>query len=501
MRAFRAGLAVIGLIAAHLAAEEAAAAAGAALATRGPAAVDRVHQRAPVHLAKTCAFTAKSLRPLPCQPDDQPPGSDTADGGSGTGTDSGTDTGAGGDAGSGGTGSEPTAPPQRVFAYHPPGDLHAEDQRTGREDRRIYLPGIVFPIALGDGQHPAMNSQIFGYGGGGWGGKGAPGGTECDTRNYNPFEQRDNFCEVRTWPMPFCPSGSGHQGQDIRPPSCADAKWLAVAVVSGTITRVTTYTTVILKGDDGTNYYYLHLARNGMKVKVGQRIEHGDPIGYVSNIMGGKRGTTIHLHFAAKQNVEADGRVQSVYVPVYTSLVAALRRAKGLGPSADADGNLIVDANFEIGAPPVVVPPPSQKPDPVPQPDPTPTPTPGDDDTLAAARERIAQLKRELNELKVESERRIATANDEAKDARVALAQAEEKLTAAQQRIDALEAAAERERQAALEREAGLRGEIDRTAIVLAQVRAELDAIKAEQAKQGLWQRTRNWIESLWKME
>lgn len=441
-----------------------------------------------VHPAKTCTFTENSLQPLPCQEDQNADGGGTTDGGTTDGPPT------------GGT----TTPAKRTFAYHPPGKLHASDLRTGRaDDRRVYLPDMAFPIDLSGGQHPHMNSQIFGYGGGGWGGKGAPGGTECDTRNYDPFTQRDNFCEVRSWPMPFCPSGSGHQGQDIRPPTCANRKWMAVAAADGVITYVSSYTTVRLKANDGTTYYYLHLHPTGMRVKQGQRVEKGDPIGYLSNIMGGKRGTTIHLHFAARQTVEVNGTTQSVYLPVYTSLIAALRRAKGLGPSIDSDGNLIVDANYEIGATPVVVPEPEPQPDPVPQPDPggTPDPVPGDGDALSVALARIEKLDRELNELKVRSDREIAAAQDEARDALTELRQTQEKLTAAQARIETLERDVVQTGEAGAAREAELKRELDSTAVTLAQVRAELDQIKQDQARPGIWQRTKDWIGSILKSD
>ncbi len=139
--------------------------------------------------------------------------------------------------------------PKPPFAYHPPGNLLEKDAGRGRaNDRFVYLPDIVFPLKLGDGQFPHMNSQIWGYGGGGWGGKGAPGGSESDRRNYDPMQQRDNYCEVRGWAMPLCPSGAGHQGQDIRPATFKDNTWEAVAVTDGTITNVTKNTTVQLKG-------------------------------------------------------------------------------------------------------------------------------------------------------------------------------------------------------------------------------------------------------------
>lgn len=276
---------------------------------------------------------------------------------------------------------------------------------------------------------------------------------------------------------------------------------MAVAAADGLITKVSSFTTVRLKGDDGTVYDYLHLHPRGMRVKRNQRVEKGDPLGYVSNIMGGKRGTTIHLHFAVRQNIEVNGRVKSVYVPVYTSLIAALRRAKGLGPSIDSDGNLVVDANFEIGAEPVVVADPTPTPDPVPQPDPggTPEPPSGDPEDLATAKARIAELEGELNELKVRSEREIAAAQDEARDARTELRQTQEKLSEAETRIDALEAAVLREKEAGEERANNLKRKLDQAAVVLAQLRAELDALKARPDSESLWQRTREWFESIWQ--
>ncbi len=89
-------------------------------------------------------------------------------------------------------------PPKPQFAYHPPGVLLEKDAGRGRlADRFVYLPGIIFPLKLGDGLFPHMNSQIWGFGGGGWGGKGARGGSESDRRNYDPMQQQDNYCEVR----------------------------------------------------------------------------------------------------------------------------------------------------------------------------------------------------------------------------------------------------------------------------------------------------------------
>jgi hypothetical protein len=251
------------------------------------------------------------------------------------------------------------------FAYYPPGDLDPHDANRGRKgDRKVYLPNIIFPLRLAPDQHPHMNSQIWGHGGSGWDGKGEAGGSECDPVNYDPMFQRDTYCEIRTWAMPMCPGGTGHQGQDIRPPTCKDNSWEVVAVVDGIITQVTSNTTVRLKGADGTDYWYLHMHPQSISVKIGQSVKQGDVLGHVSKYMDGDpNGTTMHLHFQVRQTIRVDGKIMSVYVPGYTSLIAAYRKAKGLDPGIDPDGNLIVDARFEIGAP-NAAPTPSSQPSP-----------------------------------------------------------------------------------------------------------------------------------------
>ena len=264
------------------------------------------------------------------------------------------------------------------FRYFPPGKLLAQDAGRGREDRRVWLPDIIFPFKLAQDQHPYLNSQIWGYGGGGWGGRGAAGGGECDPRNYDPHLQRDNYCEVRGHSMPLCPAGRGHQGQDIRPPSCRDNKWEVVAVVDGIINMVTRNTTVRLKAKDGTQYRYLHMHPRSIKVRVGQRVKQGQVLGRVSRYMGGKTQTTKHLHFDVRQRVKIGNQpARDLYVPTYTSLIAAYRKAKGLPPGIDENGNLIPDHRYEIGVqPPQPKPPQPEPPQPEPpQPDP-PQPEP-----------------------------------------------------------------------------------------------------------------------------
>jgi WD40 repeat protein len=241
--------------------------------------------------------------------------------------------------------------PDLNFAYYPPGDLANPSTGEGRRaDRKVYLPNIVFPLKLGPGEHPHMTSAIWGYGGGGYDGQGEKGGSECDPRNYDPMRQRDTFCEVRGWSMPMCPAGVGKQGQSIRPPTCADNKWEVVAVTDGLITLVTSNTTVRLRADDGTEYDYLHMHPNSIGVKEGDRVQQGQVIGRVSKYMNGQRSTIYQLNFNARQPVKVGDSVKIVYVPPYSSLIAAYRRAKGLDSGIDAEGNLMVDPRHEIGA-------------------------------------------------------------------------------------------------------------------------------------------------------
>lgn len=402
-------------------------------ATRLPPAV-RQHYRcaAPiegrlVQTIKACRFKPNSLGPLPPYSNGPQPAPKIS-------------------------GAPPIAPAKikdalkRAFAYYPPGRLHRSSQRRGRiGDRHVYLPNIIYPLRLGTGLHPHMNSQIYGFGGGGWGGRGAAGGSECDPRNYDPRVQTDNYCEARGWKMPLCPSGTGHQGQDIRPPTCVDSRWDVLAVTDGIVTRVTRNTTVVLKGKDGTSYTYLHMHPRSITVHRGSQVRQGQLIGKVSKFMGGRRSTTTHLHFQARQTLSIGTRKISAYVPVYTSLIAAYRKAKGLGNSIDANGDLVVDTNFEIEASPGSGP--AQPPEPAQQPSAS---NKGLAKELSALRKQLAAQRNDL-----------ARAND-------TTGQLAKRLRASLDRIDELEVALADQKRASEKRSEALRSE-------LAELRARQD--------------------------
>lgn len=201
------------------------------------------------------------------------------------------------------------------FTYYPPGDL-VPGSGQGRVDYNVWFPQMRFPVEA----TPAYaNSQVWGVGG-----LNGPGGSQCDEYNYS-YPWRDNYCESRSWSMPLCPAGVGHQGQDIRGATCEDKKWWTVATENGTITSIGTYS-VYLQGDSGIRHRYLHLEMSQIAVKTGQRVRKGQRIGKISQDFGGTP-TTLHLHY----DMKSGGR----YIPPYMSLVKSYRKL--LGPNSNTD--------------------------------------------------------------------------------------------------------------------------------------------------------------------
>ena len=259
---------------------------------------------------------------------------DTTDTDTGTPPDSGTDTDA--------------APPEPVFSYFAAGSL-LPGTGEGADDEMIFAPDMVFPIKSAPSY---LESMVFTFGGG------MVGGDQCDARNYQ-YPWRDNFCETRSANRgsPYCPVHKIHQGQDIRvgtPDECRSERSKApadrtahevVAVEDGVISNVGSYSVNLRAG--GRIYKYLHLNMAKLKVKLGDTVKAGDPIGFVSNDFGGTP-TVLHLHFEITQN---NGNGGWDYVPPYSSLVAAYERREN-GP-----GEEIVEGDAAIASTPFVIPP------------------------------------------------------------------------------------------------------------------------------------------------
>lgn len=223
------------------------------------------------------------------------------------------------------------------FRYHAPGVLKPSQSGQGRHDRFVYAPDLVFPLKLDTGQGAFANSQVYRPGGGQ---ASAGSGGQCDLSNYS-MPWTDNFCEQRSWKMPLCPNGKGHQGADIRPPTCESKKWLVVAAETGTIIGRTSSTAITLRGNSGRIYRYLHVHPTSFLVNVGDKVSAGQSLAKVSNFMGGSPNTTIHLHFDIQQVVRVNGVPKMVFVPLYTSLVNAYRKQMGLGAGVGLGGMLV----------------------------------------------------------------------------------------------------------------------------------------------------------------
>ncbi len=203
------------------------------------------------------------------------------------------------------------------FSYLTPGDL-IPGSGTGRVDYNVYLEGMRFPIE----KVPAYaNSPVWGVGG-----MNGPSGSQCHEDNYS-YPWRDNFCETRGWTTPMCPTGKGHQGQDIRPSTCEDSKHWAVAAEGGTFTDTSGWA-IYMIGDSSMRHTYMHLDPGSLQVWVGKRVEKGDRIGKISDYFGGT-STHIHLHY----EIYSGGQ----HFPPYMSLVRAYEKLADATYSVETD--------------------------------------------------------------------------------------------------------------------------------------------------------------------
>lgn len=213
-----------------------------------------------------------------------------------------------------------------AFLYYPPGNL-AQNSGSGVGDATVYVPDMVFPIK---DARAYPQSQVYRYGGY------ILGGDQCDPRNFTaPW--RDNYCEKRSTQnsTPYCPASRVHLGQDIRvgtpegcraevrTPAAQRKRYAVVAAADGVISNVGRYTVNLRAG--GRIYRYMHMNMQALEVGLGQTVEAGDVLGYVSNDFGGA-ATTLHLHFEIKHNTAEHGWT---WAPPYTSLVKAYERREG----------------------------------------------------------------------------------------------------------------------------------------------------------------------------
>jgi murein DD-endopeptidase MepM/ murein hydrolase activator NlpD len=201
------------------------------------------------------------------------------------------------------------------FTYEKTGTLTSPAAGRGFAGRHIYAPDILFPIKLADNEKAFVNSQVYSPGGM----NGGPGG-QCDHVIYSmPWSAV--FCEKRSWGVPICSTGKGHQGVDIRQPQCANMASTSVAVENGVVIDTDDYVSMVkIRGDSGRIYRYLHLEPTSFQVSHGERVKRWQELGKVSNLMNGAHQTTWHLHFDIQANVASvSGGATATFVPPYTT--------------------------------------------------------------------------------------------------------------------------------------------------------------------------------------
>lgn len=158
--------------------------------------------------------------------------------------------------------------------------------------------------------------------------------------NYS-YPWRDNFCEHRNFDVGQCPAGQGHQGQDIRPSSCAQINAGAdrcepyrqdvVVVHDGMILRAPKQEAVYLFVNTANTHVrvrYMHMNPKMLDadgILSGLRVKEGDRLGLVANYNEYERGTTNHLHF----DMQVPTRVGWVFVSPYMTLVNAYEQLIG----------------------------------------------------------------------------------------------------------------------------------------------------------------------------
>jgi murein DD-endopeptidase MepM/ murein hydrolase activator NlpD len=211
------------------------------------------------------------------------------------------------------------------FTYRPVGDIIANSgyhKQAGRVDPTAYSQ-IQFPL-----DPPAfVHSQSFKR----------RSSDKADSPN-GMYPWRDNFCESRSFSVGQCPSGYGHQGEDIRPGGCplisegvyvCDPKRQPIyAVRDGVIIRSLNQQAATLQIDtpaEHIRFRYMHMNPAQMDADGllnGREVTEGEQIGVVSNYLDHPNGTSRHLHF----DVQIFTRDGWLWVSPYVTLISAYER-------------------------------------------------------------------------------------------------------------------------------------------------------------------------------
>jgi hypothetical protein len=270
-----------------------------------------------------------------------------------------------------------------AFSFYPPGQLISGTgarHRGGDADYTVYgtirFPLAAAPVqtysqmfidlgdctaALGDSQTLRRNGKPF---------RCAPGklvaAADMPPGGQNMYPWRDNFCESRGFFVGQCPSGLGHQGQDIVPVGCAlssqdgdqcdRSHHRIVAVHDGVVLRTPRQEgLVVVANAPGMHVRFRYLHMNPKAVDQdgffsGRAVREGELIGKVSNFNGREAGTSYHLHF----DMQVPTKDGWVLVNPYMTLVSAYERllgARGIEIKEDAAKNANADITETASVP------------------------------------------------------------------------------------------------------------------------------------------------------
>ncbi len=235
----------------------------------------------------------------------------------------------------------------RSFGYYGPGQLLSGTGfrgQAGRMDYTVYSQ-IRFPLA----DAPAFaSSEVYQR-------RNRSQAAEADDTLSPSLPWRDNFCERRGFPVGQCPSGIGHQGQDIRPGPCKPLPGMErcthhgdiVAVRDGVILRSARQEAAYLfvnSANEHIRFRYLHMSPRKMdadNLLNGRRVHEGEIIGEVSNFSMKEAGTSYHVHF----DVQVPTKYGWVFVNPYMTLVTAYERLLGERGTEFADPSVVATAD------------------------------------------------------------------------------------------------------------------------------------------------------------
>lgn len=245
----------------------------------------------------------------------------------------------------------------KAFSYYPPGHLipgTSARKRGGDQDYTVYSD-IRFPLA--DAPVQTYSQMFINIGDC----TAMPGDSRTLRRQGKPFRcipgkliaaasmpsggqnlypWRDSFCEARAYLVGQCPSGLGHQGQDIVPVGCAVSSdsdecdrshHRIVAVQDGTVLRGSKQESLIIVANEpGAHLRFRYLHMNPKIIDdggffSGRAVRQGEIIGKVGNFSGREGGTSYHLHF----DMQVPTKDGWVWVNPYMTLVTSYERLIG----------------------------------------------------------------------------------------------------------------------------------------------------------------------------